>query len=50
LYRDTGPPGHRLRIFLNSTYGQKTAGRVRRGQLAVAKRLYCSEFSGVPIK
>jgi hypothetical protein len=22
LYRDTGPPGHRLRIFLNSTYEQ----------------------------
>ena len=31
-------------------YGQKTAGRARRWQLTVAKRLYCSEFSGVPIK
>src|SRR5262245_59136002 len=30
-------------------YGQKTAGRARRWQLTVAKRLYCSEFTGVPI-
>src|SRR5215475_7621270 len=31
-------------------YGQKTAGRVKRWQLTVAKRLYCSEFPEVPIK
>ena len=31
-------------------YRQKTAGRVKRWQLTVAKRLYCSEFPEVPIK
>ncbi len=31
-------------------YGQKTAGRVKRWQLTVAKRLYCSEFPEVPTK
>lgn len=31
-------------------YGQKAAGRVKRWQLTVAKRLYCSESPEVPIK